>query len=236
MTVTPADVLFRGKDLDFEYQLGNQKVHALRGVSFEISKGSFLCLSGPSGSGKSTLLNLLGLIESPQKGTLSFERQEVGLLRESEKNKIRRFKIGFIFQSFHLFPVLRADENVEYFLSRQGLGRTERQARVRESLEAVGLWEHRFKRPLEMSGGQRQRVAIARALAKRPDVLIADEPTASLDQTTGREIIETLVRLNQTQKLTVVVASHDAMVQKLSPQRFHLVDGRLNERHEEFKS
>ncbi|MEO5666840.1 MAG: ABC transporter ATP-binding protein, partial [Bdellovibrionota bacterium] len=179
------------------------------------------------GSGKSTLLNLLGLIESPQEGRLRLFGQDVALLSERDKNAIRRHKIGFIFQSFHLFNVLSAEENVEYFLHRQGVETSERKSRVEEALRAVGLWDHRKKRPLQMSGGQRQRVAIARAIAKRSEILIADEPTASLDQNTGREIMDLLAHLNKERGTTVVVSSHDPMVLSYIPKVIRLVDGRL---------
>ena len=173
------------EDVTFSYTLGKVKVEALSQVSCQIREGEITCLNGPSGSGKSTLLNLLGLIEPIQQGNIRLLKHDFHSLSESGKNKIRMYELGFIFQSFHLFPVMNAEENVEYFLSRQGLPRSERKERVKESLQSVGLWEHRKKKPLEMSGGQRQRVAIARALAKRPKVILADEPTASLDQKTG---------------------------------------------------
>jgi ABC-type lipoprotein export system ATPase subunit len=135
--------------------------------------------------------------------------------------------LGFIFQSFNLIDILNAEENVEYFLNSQGLRLSERKERVEWALKAVDLWEHRFKRPHQMSGGQRQRVAIARALAKRPRVILADEPTASLDQATGREIVEILKRLNKAENVTIVISSHDPMVLEQSPRRIQLKDGRI---------
>lgn len=219
--------LYKAEGLEFRYSLGKQAVPALNGIDLEIRTGSVYCLTGPSGSGKTTLLNLLGLIEFVQKGSLAFEGREVAKLREREKNKIRRFRIGFIFQRFNLFPVLSADENVEYFLYRQGVPGPERRERVKEALSHVGLWAHRSKRPFEMSGGQRQRVAIARALAKKPEVIIGDEPTASLDQKTGREIMETLRELNGRYGVTLILASHDPMVHAYASNRVRLVDGRI---------
>jgi ABC-type lipoprotein export system ATPase subunit len=220
--------LFRVEDLRFDYILGGQNVAALRGVSFEIEKKELVCLTGPSGSGKTTLLNVLGLIEPIQKGHIHFGDKAYQGLSETEKNTIRRYQIGFIFQTFQLFPVMSAEENVEYFLARQGLGRAERKERVKHALQAVGLWEkHRTKRPLEMSGGQRQRVAVARAIAKQPQVIIADEPTASLDQKTGRELMETFAELNDRLGATFIVSSHDPMVREFLPRQIQLRDGEL---------
>ena len=186
-TNTNTNNLYQLSGVNFQYHLGTLLVQALRNIDLKIDAGDFVCFRGPSGSGKTTLLNLLGLIEPPQEGTTLFEGEDLSKLSETQKNHIRRFRIGFVFQNFHLIPVLRADENVEYFLARQGLPKKERQERVETALKAVGLWEHRNKKPLEMSGGQRQRVAIARALAKHPHVIVADEPTASLDSSTGKQ-------------------------------------------------
>jgi ABC-type lipoprotein export system ATPase subunit len=219
--------LYTLKGAVFSYRMGTVEVPALKGVDLQIPRGSFECLTGPSGSGKSTLLALMGLIENPQDGSVVFEGRELGGLSEKEKNQIRRHRIGFVFQSFHLFDVLDAAENTEYFLQKMGLPAAERAARVEESLRAVGLWEHRHQRPLEMSGGQRQRVAIARALAKRPSVILADEPTASLDQATGREILGIFRRLHAESGVTVLVSSHDAMVMSHFPRLLKMQDGRL---------
>lgn len=200
-------------------------VPALKNVSLTIDRGSFICLKGPSGSGKTTLLNILGLIEPIQKGDVLLNGQSFANLTESEKNGIRRERIGFIFQSFHLFPVLSARENVEYFLIKQGIQTGERKRRVEAALRDVGLLDHGKKRPLEMSGGQRQRVAIARAIAKQPEVILADEPTASLDQNTGRDIMEIFLKLNQERGTTIIVSSHDPMVQSFTPKHISLRDG-----------
>jgi putative ABC transport system ATP-binding protein len=217
--------LYAVRDVRFSYQLGALRVPALNGVVLDIDRGDFVCLSGPSGSGKTTLLNLLGLIEPVQEGSIAFAGRSLQSLSERERNRIRRYRIGFVFQTFQLFPVLRADENVEYFLTRQRLPRATRRERVRSALEVVGLWEHRHKRPSEMSGGQRQRVAVARA--KQPDVIIADEPTAHLDQTTGRGVMDVLSRLNLERAVTLIMASHDPMAQSFARRQIRLVDGRI---------
>ncbi|MBF8262859.1 MAG: putative transporter ATP-binding protein [Parachlamydiales bacterium] len=219
--------LYEVKELFFSYSLGKQKIEAIRGLSLNIPTSALVTISGPSGSGKSTLLNILGLIEPAQQGTVIFQNEDIGSMGEKRKNQIRKFQIGFIFQQFHLIPVLSAEENVRYFLSRQKLPKNEIEERIEESLQAVGLWEHRMKKPSELSGGQKQRVAIARAVAKRPHVIIGDEPTASLDQKTGCEIMEILANLVAARKSSVILTTHDAMVQSFSTQNFHIQDGRL---------
>lgn len=218
--------LYDCSTLDFSYRLEKQMVHALKGVDLSVAAGEQLLIMGPSGSGKSTLLNLLGLIEPIQKGEIMFEGQAFSKLSEKEKNHIRRYKIGFIFQSFLLFEVLTAAENVEYFLTRQGLPSAERKKRVQAALEAVGIAAQAGKRPPEMSGGQRQRVAIARALAKHPSVIIADEPTASLDQKTSRDILEVLQSL-RTQGVSVIMSSHDPLAQSYASRIVHIMDGQM---------
>ncbi|HAB99287.1 MAG TPA: ABC transporter ATP-binding protein [Parachlamydiales bacterium] len=217
--------LYQVEDLVFSYTLGNQRVEALRGVNVAIPASSLVTISGPSGSGKSTLLNILGLIEPVQEGRVLFRGEDMKWMGEKRKNLVRKLEIGFIFQQFHLIPVLSAEENVRYFLVRQGLSKGEIKERVEGSLESVGLWEHRKKKPSELSGGQKQRVAIARAIAKKPCVIIGDEPTASLDQKTGFEVMELLARLVETEKTSVILTTHDAMVQSFSQQNIHIQDG-----------
>lgn len=210
------------QNLQFFYALGKEKIPAIRQLDLKIPSDSLIAISGPSGSGKSTLLNLLGLIEPVQEGSLSFRGEEIREMSEKRKNEIRKHEIGFIFQQFHLMPVLSAEENVRYFLAKQNLPKKEIDARTEEALALVGLWEHRKKKPSELSGGQKQRVAIARALAKKPQVVIADEPTASLDQKTGREIMEILAKMG-----SVILTTHDLMVQSYASIQYHLVDGEL---------
>jgi ABC-type lipoprotein export system ATPase subunit len=171
---------------------------------------------------------LLGLIEEVQQGDICFFGKSFALLNEAERAYLRRFEIGFVFQNFHLIPVLSAYENVEYFLTKQGLPLAERRERTEACLNQVGLWEHRRKRPGEMSGGQRQRVAIARALAKQPKVIIADEPTASLDQKTGAEIMEIFGKLAQSSGVSMILTSHDPMVHRFCSEVVRVVDGRID--------
>ena len=220
-------MLYQVKDLNFDYRLGERRIRALSEVCVDIQRGCFTCLAGPSGSGKSTLLNVLGLIEPIQNGEITFDGMELHRLAERQKNSLRKTKLAFIFQSFHLFDVLTAQENVEYFLARQKLSTKEIKLRSEEALTAVGLWEYRTQRPLHMSGGQRQRVAIARAIAKKPTVIIADEPTASLDQNTGRTIMNLLRELNETMGVGIVLSSHDPMVVEYAHEVVHLIDGKI---------
>jgi ABC-type lipoprotein export system ATPase subunit len=219
--------LFSLKEVSFSYFMGAEKIPALNTLNLDIPSKSLVTISGPSGSGKSTLLNLLGMIEPLQKGEITFHNENFSAMSHKRKNEIRKFNIGFIFQQFHLIPVLSAQENVEYFLKRQNLSKKEIEKYTQEALEAVGLWEHRKKKPSQLSGGQKQRVAIARALAKRPSVIIADEPTASLDQKTGRGIMELFAQLVEKQGISVILTTHDPMVQTFSDQNFHFQDGSL---------
>lgn len=218
--------LYSCQQVSHSYQQGQQIFPALYDVNLEIKTSEFCLIMGPSGSGKSTLLNLLGLIEPLQKGRIFFQGKDLQTIDEAQKNQLRRFQLGFIFQSFHLFDVLTAAENVEFFLTRQGVAAAERQERVRQALEAVDLWDHREKRPQDMSGGQRQRVAIARALAKHPAVILADEPTASLDQDTARSILLLLKNLCD-QGRTIIISSHDPLARDYASRVLNLKDGRL---------
>lgn len=219
--------LYQLENIAFHYQIGPHKIEAVRDISMEIPRQSLVTFSGPSGSGKSTLLNLLGLIEPLQKGEMWFQKQPISKMSQTQLNQIRKFQIGFIFQQFHLIPVFTAEENVSYFLERQGLTIDEIKTRVRDSLESVGLWEHRIKRPYQMSGGQKQRVAIARALAKHPEVIIGDEPTASLDQKTGREIMDIFDQLVKHKQVSIILTTHDKMIQSYADENFHIQDGVL---------
>jgi putative ABC transport system ATP-binding protein len=221
--------VFEGKGITLMYKLGDVQVPALSDIDFRIEAGKFTCLAGPSGSGKSTLLNLLGLIEPLQAGNLFYFGKPVADLAETQMNHIRRHEIGFIFQNFHLIDVLTAEENVEYFLSRQGVPAADRIKAARQALEWVGLADQRSKRPQQMSGGQRQRVAIARALSKKPKVILADEPTANLDSKTGLTVLELLRKACSEYGHSVVMASHDHQAIGLADRMIRLRDGRRAE-------
>ncbi len=217
------EILYKLKNIKFSYKLGKEKVPAIRSMDLEIPASTVIAISGPSGSGKSTLLNLLGLIEPVQEGSLQLLGEEIREIGEKRKNEIRKNEIGFIFQQFHLIPILSAKENVRYFLAKQNLSKHEIAKRTHDALKLVGLWEHRKKKPSQLSGGQKQRVAIARAIAKKPRVIIADEPTASLDQKTGREIMELLTKMG----CSVIITTHDPMVLSFANIHYHLVDGMI---------
>jgi putative ABC transport system ATP-binding protein len=198
---------------------------ALANVSLSIEAGELVALAGPSGSGKTTLLNLLGLLDSPSQGSLHFEGADVSTLSAAALTQIRRQRLAFVFQSLNLMPVLTAAENVEYFLLRQGVA--DAPTRARDALAAVGLAKFAGQRASRLSGGQQQRVAIAQALARKPQVVLADEPTAALDHATGAEIIALLQQLNAEQKVTVIFSSHDPKVLKAARRVIELEDGRL---------
>lgn len=192
------------------YQLGETQVQALRGVSFDINEGEFTALIGTSGSGKSTLLNLVGCIDTPDEGIIQIDGQNVAHLSENEKSTLRNHKIGFIFQSFNLIPVLNVAENIEMpLLIQRETSKEERQRRVAVALEDVGLKDFSRHMPNKLSGGQRQRVAIARALVTQPKLVLADEPTANLDSKTAHMIIDLLTDLNSRKKVTFLFCSHD---------------------------
>lgn len=224
-------LLYEVKNLSFSYQLEGVQFQALKQVNLQVNAGDVMTFAGPSGSGKSTLLNLMGLMEETHNDMIFYNGQCMGRLNDLEKNNIRRFDIGFIFQSFHLFPVLTTYENIEFFLIRQGIEESKRKDLVLESMEVLGITELKDKRPTQLSGGQRQRVAIARALAKRPKVIIADEPTASLDQKNGEVVVDHLFGINKKYGTTIIVASHDPMVLRHSPKTIFLKDGEIQKEH-----
>ena len=208
------------------YKLGETTVHALRGVNLSVMEGDFTALIGASGSGKSTLLNMVGTIDSPDQGDVIVDGKNVGHLTENEKSLLRNEKIGFVFQSFNLVPVLSILENVELpLLVRNTLSKEERMKRALEVLKDVGLEDKAHHRPDQLSGGQRQRVAIARALVTHPKLVLADEPTANLDSKTTHSIIDLLIELNQKKKVTFLFCSHDEkLVQRVS-KVVHIQDG-----------
>ena len=221
--------LYEIRSVSYRYKLDGQHIQALSGISLNVCQGEFLALAGPSGSGKTTLLNVLGLLDRPGEGAVLFEGENVSRLSERERTLLRRERIGFIFQNFNLIPTLTAHENVEYFLLKRKTGRIEARARVLRALEAVGIAAQANQWPNSMSGGQRQRVAIARALVRQPQVVLADEPTASLDQSTGLAVIELMKRLNREQGMTCIFSTHDPKVIAAADRVVHLTDGRVIE-------
>jgi putative ABC transport system ATP-binding protein len=209
------------------YTIGKLEVQALKGIDLEIRDGEFLSIAGPSGSGKTTLLNLIGCLDVCTRGDILIDGEAVGAKKKDERALLRRNKIGFVFQSFNLIPVLTAFENVAFALSLLKTPPAEIRDRTRRVLEEVGLkgLEKRF--PNELSGGQQQRVAIARALVKHPSLLLADEPTANLDSDTGREILTLMADLNKQHGTTFIFSTHDSMVMDFARRLVLLHDGRV---------
>ena len=200
-------------------------VHALRGVDFELAAGEWVSLAGPSGSGKSTLLHVIGGLDQPTAGSVVVDGVEVTALSASQRSDLRLNKIGFVFQAYNLIPVLSALENVEFILQLQGVDRAERRSRSRDVLHSLGLADLEHRRPGEMSGGQQQRVAIARAIVTEPVLLLADEPSANLDTSTTRELLEVLQSLNRERGVTILTATHDPMVMGYTTRQVNLRDG-----------
>ncbi|MFE2978883.1 ABC transporter ATP-binding protein [Streptomyces sp. NPDC059258] len=217
------------EDLHRSYGSGAAAVHALRGVSFEIPRGELVALKGRSGSGKTTLLNLVGGLDTPDGGRITVDGTELGGLGEKGLLELRRDRVGFIFQSFGLIPILTAAENVGVPLRLRKADPAERDERVALLLSLVGLVDHAEQRPGELSGGQQQRVAIARALANRPALLIADEPTGQLDAETGLAVMELLRAVVRSENVTALVATHDPQLLGLADRVLELSDGHIVE-------
>jgi len=209
-----------------DYPLGKTTVHALRGVDFLVEEGAFLSIVGPSGSGKTTLLNIIGCIDQPTSGQVKIHDQEISELNDKQVTDLRLHKIGFIFQSFNLIPVLNVRENVEFpLLLRKVEKKAEINTRVEKLIEAVGLLDYIDHKPAELSGGQRQRVAIARALVGAPDIILADEPTANLDSETSEAILKLMRDLNELEKTTFIFSTHDPEVLKYAKSIVQIRDG-----------
>nr|AEQ20573.1 LolD lipoprotein releasing system, ATP-binding protein [uncultured bacterium CSLF42] len=212
-----------------DFLLGETRVHAVTDVSFAIQSGEFAAIAGPSGSGKSTLLNLIGCIELPTAGDIRIDGLNVGTLSSDDSARLRLEKMGFVFQAFNLLPVFTAYENVEYPLHLLKVSETERRQRVTTILRDVGMESFAHHKPSQLSGGQRQRVAIARALVGRPSIVLADEPTANLDQATAEEIVILLKRLHADHGVTIIFSTHDPRIIQRAERRLLLQSGRLAE-------
>jgi putative ABC transport system ATP-binding protein len=208
------------------FQVGEETVHALHEVDLTVGAGEYLSLMGPSGSGKSTLLNILGLLDRPDTGVYRLDGQDTTALGDRQQAALRRHKIGFIFQFFHLIPRLTAAENVELPLTLAGVAPAVRRQQVVEALKRLGLADRARHRPDQLSGGQRQRVAIARATILRPALILADEPTGNLDRASGSEVIRTIEDLHDT-GMTVVMVTHDPDLGRRASRRLQMADGRI---------
>ncbi|MFA5139347.1 MAG: ABC transporter ATP-binding protein [Elusimicrobiota bacterium] len=214
------------RDLIKVYGEGEGSFTALRGLSFSVGKGEFISVMGPSGCGKSTMLNVLGLMDRPTSGTYIFDGQRVERLGDGDRTRLRREKIGFVFQSFNLLPRMTALQNVCLPMGYAGVGRRERLERGQALLARVGLGEKAHRTPLELSGGERQRVGIARALANRPVLLMADEPTGNLDSKTAMEILDLFSTLHG-ESMTILLVTHDKAVAARSQRVLHIMDGKV---------
>lgn len=219
--------LLEAKNVKRTFGRGSGAVHALHNVSLSIPKGRLLVLKGRSGSGKTTLLNMLGGLDHPTAGEIFFDSVSLVKLSESKRTDLRRRQIGFIFQSFGLFPLMSAQENVEFGLRLAGAPRKEWQSRATEALAMVGLDKRASHRPFEMSGGEQQRCAIARAIAHRPPLVLADEPTAELDTRTGIKIVTMFRQLVEQEGMTILMTTHDPAIMEVADDVYELEDGHL---------
>ncbi|GAA1429090.1 ABC transporter ATP-binding protein [Streptomyces thermospinosisporus] len=227
MTQVATETMVRVEDVHKSYGTGAAAVHALRGVSFEVPRGELVALKGRSGSGKTTLLNIVGGLDSPDRGRVTVDGLDIAGLDEDGLLALRRDRIGFVFQSFGLIPILTAAENVGVPLRLRRADPREREERVELLLSLVGLADHAAQRPGELSGGQQQRVAIARALANNPSLLIADEPTGQLDADTGHAVMELLRAVVRSEQVTALVATHDPALLDLADRVLELRDGEV---------
>ena len=222
-----ADPVVELEDVTRVYQQGDQRVDALRGLTMAVRGGEFTAISGPSGSGKTTALNLIGALDTPTSGTVRLEGADLGTLSRQALSRLRRDRIGFVFQAYNLIPILTAYENAEIVMAVQGVAEAERRERVMDLLARVGLEGLEDRRPLELSGGQQQRVAIARAIAARPAVVLADEPTANVDSATAEALLGMMESLNREQQVTFLFSTHDPRVMGRARRLIRLVDGRI---------
>jgi putative ABC transport system ATP-binding protein len=209
------------------FLVGDEAVHALSSVNFTVRQGEYVAIMGPSGSGKSTLLNIIGLLDRPDKGTYSLEDLDTTELTDEQQASVRRHKIGFVFQFFHLVPRLTAAENVELPMILADVDPASRKSRVQTALSSLGLSDRAKHRPDQLSGGQRQRVAIARATIMQPDVILADEPTGNLDRTSGIEVIRILEDLHN-KGMTLIMVTHDPDLSQRAARRVQLADGKIS--------
>lgn len=208
------------------FHMGDQEVRALNDINLEIKSGEYVSIMGPSGSGKSTLLNVIGLLDRPSSGSYALDGTQVTALSETEQARVRREKIGFVFQSFHLIPRLTAAENIELPLILEGIAPADRKARVEATLDSFELRDRAHHRPSELSGGQRQRVAIARATILKPTALLADEPTGNLDHRTGSEVVALLEALHRA-GTTLIVVTHDRELGARAHRHISMRDGEI---------
>jgi putative ABC transport system ATP-binding protein len=217
------------RDVFKSYRQGKVTVQALSEIDLRVATGGFIALAGPSGSGKTTLLNLIGGLDTADSGAIRVDGQAYEALSGSQLADLRLHKIGFVFQSYNLIPVLSALENVEYVMLLQGVAPAQRQQRAREMLAVVGLEGLEDRRPAELSGGQQQRVAVARAIVSNPSIVLADEPTANLDSKTGESLLKLMRRMNRERQVTFIFSTHDEMVMAYARRIVQIRDGRIDD-------
>jgi len=208
------------------FQVGDEEVHALRDLDLTIRQGEYVAIMGPSGSGKSTLLNIIGLLDRPDEGIYRLDKADTTDLNDTQQASVRRHKIGFVFQFFHLVPRLTSAENVELPLVLAGIDPGERRSRVQSVLSILGISDRAKHRPDQLSGGQRQRVAIARATIMQPKVILADEPTGNLDRASGNDVVKILEDLNK-DDITLILVTHDPELGQRATRRVRMLDGRI---------
>ncbi len=216
------------KEVHKDYQQGKLQVKAVNGIDLIIEPGEFTAICGPSGSGKTTLLNLIGCLDVPTAGSVFIDGKDVSKLSDADQARLRLHQIGFVFQAYNLVPVLTAFENVELVLALQNVPAAERKKRVLAILEEVGLSDLKNRRPMDMSGGQQQRVAVARAVVANPKLVLADEPTANLDSSTGAALLRMMGDLNREHNVTFLFSTHDPMVMDFSRRIVRIVDGKVS--------
>ncbi|NPE08275.1 MAG: ABC transporter ATP-binding protein [Asgard group archaeon] len=212
-----------------EYPFGETTIKAINGIDFAIKRGDYATIVGPSGSGKTTFLNLIGSIDTPTSGEIIFNGKKISEMTGAEVRDLRRTKVGFVFQAFNLLEILTASENIALPMIINGTPAGEREDRVQELLEIIGLPDRGNHFPMELSGGQRQRIAIARALANKPEVILLDEPTGQLDSNTSREIMDYLVKINEEENVTLIVVTHEDTIASQAKRPLTIIDGKIYE-------
>lgn len=221
-----SEVVIRMQDVKRIYKMGDNEVHALRGISFSVTKGEFLSIMGPSGSGKSTCMNMIGCLDRPTSGIVEIGGKQTALMTEKELAVLRNRTIGFVFQQYHLLPGLNVLENVMLPLRYQGIEKARRITLAEEALSRVGLQDRTFHKPHELSGGQKQRVAIARAMVTNPDIILADEPTGALDSKTGKDVMQLFREINKA-GTTIVIVTHDPQIGADTNRCIKILDGNI---------
>ena len=230
----PTEII-RTENLEKVYSENGVPVHALRGIDLVVNGGDFLVIAGPSGSGKTTLLNLIGALDTPTRGTVYFMNEDLSRKSDAELSTMRLRRLGFVFQAYNLIPVLTARENIEFTMLLMGIPERQRKQRALDLMRDLGIDELAEKRPLEMSGGQQQLVAVARAIITNPSVVLADEPTANLDSTTGASLLDLMERMNREKNITFIFSSHDQQVIQRGRRLILLRDGKIERKEGEFR-